>query len=69
MLFFFFCCCCFFFLVPFFVVLYLVVATFIVGLCTMTYVIFATLLVRSWVLLCNHFDFLPSRLSGSFPSF
>ena len=58
-------CCCFYF----FVVLYLVVATLAVGLCIMTYVIFATLVVRSWTLMYNYFGFLPSRLSGSFSSF
>jgi hypothetical protein len=32
------------------------------------YFVFATLVVGSEVLLCNHFGFLISRLSGSFPS-
>jgi hypothetical protein len=53
--------CCFYFSV-------VVVATLVVGLCTMTYVIFAPLCVGSWVLLYNHLGFLPSRMSGSFPS-
>jgi hypothetical protein len=68
-----FCCfssCCFYFsvvVISFFVVV--VVAPLIVGLCTMTYVIFAPLYVGLlWALLYNHHGSLPSRMSGSLPS-
>ena len=68
-----FCCFsswCFYFsvvVISFFVVV--VVAPLIVGLCTMTYVIFAPLYVGLlWALLYNHHGSLPSRVSGSLPS-
>jgi hypothetical protein len=57
-------CCCFYFsvvvvvVVSFFVVV--VAATLVVGLCAMTYVIFAPLCVGLlWALLYNHHGFLP----------
>ena len=60
--------CCFYFsvvVVSFFDVV--VVATLVVGFCTITYVIFAPLYVGLWTLLYHHLSFLPSRMSGSFP--
>ena len=52
--------------VSFFVVV--VAATLVVGLCTMTYVIFAPLYVGLlWALLYNHLGFLSSQMSGSLP--
>ena len=69
-------CCCFYFyfsivdvVVPFFVVV-VVAAPLVVRLCAMTYVIFVPLYVGLlWVLLYNHYGFLPSRLSGGFLSY
>ena len=50
-----------------FVVVVVIAATLIVGLCAMTYVIFAPFCVGLlWTLLYNHLGFLPSRMSGSF---
>ena len=66
-------CYCFYFsvvdvVVPFFFVV-VVAASLVVGLCAMTYVIFAPLYVGLlWALLYNHHGFLPSRLSGGFLS-
>ena len=48
---------------------FVIVATLVVRLCTIAYIIFAPLYVGSlWALLYNHLGFLPSWISGSLPS-
>jgi hypothetical protein len=56
----------YFYFFLFSVVVYLLVAALGIRSWTMIYVIFTTLVVESWVLLCNHFGSLPTRLNGIF---
>jgi hypothetical protein len=67
-----FCCfssCCFYFSIVVISFVVVDVAPLTVGLCTMTYVIFAPLYVGLLgALLYNHHGSLPSRMSGSLPS-
>ena len=51
-----FCCCVVFYVVA--------CATLVVGSCTMTYVIFVTLVVGSWALLFNQLGFLPTQFES-----